>query len=437
MAWWNRKLKRKLADLEVQLQGIQASTTKLSDLTQWAELFGGSATWAGPVVSADTALKISAVWGCVRLIASSVSSSPAEIFQNLLKDDKEIAQVILNHKYRSLLQNRPNPFITASTFWKFIINHKLISGNAYALIFRKGSEIEYLLPIKPSRVQPCQAWEIGLDKKLGVEKHRLYYQVTLDHGEFKLIDQDDMLHFPNLGWDGKRGLSTISHAAQSFGLAMAEEEYGARFFGQGASFQYAISYPAKLGDAAIDRLRNNLIERQHGMSNVALPLVLTEGGDIKPFSMSARDGQVIESRQFSVIDICRWFGVPPVMNYEMEKTTSFGQGIEQMARWFVMFTLNDHFTDIEQELNTKLFRNDGHFIKFDESELTRGDTQTRYNAYKIALGGTQNPGFMSPNEARKLEGLPPDNDPASNKIYRFKEGANVQPKVPPGGGSHD
>lgn len=101
--------------------------------------------------------------------------------------------------------------------------------------------------------------------------------------------------------------------------------------------------------------------------------------------MSAEDAQLIESRQFSVIDICRFFGVPPVMIGETEKTSSWGSGVEQMARWFTTFTLNDHLTAIEQELEAKLFR-DGFFAEFDESELTRGDTKTRGEFYRIARG---------------------------------------------------
>ena len=122
--------------------------------------------------------------------------------------------------------------------------------------------------------------------------------------------------------------------------------------------------------------------------------------------MSAEDAQLIESRQFSVSDICRFFGVPPVMIGETEKTSSWGSGVEQMARWFTTFTLNDHLTAIEQELEAKLFR-DSYFAEFDESELTRGETKTRGDFYRIARGSMQEPGFMTTNEIRAAEGLPP------------------------------
>ena len=148
-------------------------------------------------------------------------------------------------------------------------------------------------------------------------------------------------------------------------------------------------------------------ERYMGAKNYNMPLFLTEGGDVKTLTMSASDAQLIESRRFSVTEICRFFGVPPVMIGESEKTTSFGSGVEQMARWFVTFTLSDHYVAIEQELEAKLFRMSPCFSEFDESELTRGDTKTRGDYYKIARGSMQEPGFMTIHEIRAAEGLPP------------------------------
>ena len=126
--------------------------------------------------------------------------------------------------------------------------------------------------------------------------------------------------------------------------------------------------------------------------------------------MSAADAQLLESRKFSVPEICRFFGVPPVMIGETEKTTSWGSGVEQMARWFAMFTMNEHFMAFEQELSVKLFRDDGSFAEFDENELMRGDTKTRGDYFKAALGSLQQPGWMTPNEVRAAEGLPKVDD---------------------------
>lgn len=189
----------------------------------------------------------------------------------------------------------------------------------------------------------------------------------------------------------------------------------------------ALTYPGKLDPKVADDLREFFDARYTGTANHHRPLLLTEGGEAKTLSMSAEDAQLIESRQFSVIDICRFFGVPPVMIGETEKTSSWGSGVEQMARWFTTFTLNDHLTAIEQELEAKLFR-DGFFAEFDESELTRGDTKTRGEFYRIARGSMQEPGFMTTNEIRAAEGLPPidGGDELQHPVKKDENGQTVE-----------
>ena len=264
-----------------------------------------------------------------------------------------------------------------------------------------------LIPISNKRCAPYQAWELGLDKKISVRSDRLYYEVQWDNGTTSMIDQDDMIHVPNIGWDGKRGLSTLSAGARAIGLGLAGDESAESLFENGLNSQIALRYDGKMAPEAQEELRNHIKSKYSSAGNHNTPLILTQGGDVKSISMNANDAQLIESRQFSVIDICRFFGVPPIMVGESEKTSSWGSGVEQMARWFVMFTLNDHFTDIEQELEKKLFRASGYYCKFDETELTRGDTKTRADYYKASIGGTQNPAWMTINEIRKAENLPP------------------------------
>jgi HK97 family phage portal protein len=209
------------------------------------------------------------------------------------------------------------------------------------------------------------------------------------------------------------------------GLALAAEEYSGRFFSQGAHPSGMLKYPAGAKITDPERIAAFFDNKYAGLVNKHRPFVATDGGEWQQISINANDAQLIESRQFSVVDICRFFGVPPVMIGETEKTTSWGSGVEQMARWFVMFTLNDHFTDIEQELETKLFRGDGFFAAFDERELTRGDTKTRADYYKAAIGGTQNPAWMTADEVRADEGLPPIGDQESTKLYRPADKAST------------
>lgn len=403
MNWWPwGRTKRALDALRREFEELKNSGEDVI-FSNWEELFGHHfRSIAGPVVSSDSAMKISAAFACVRLIASCVSSCPCLTYKGRygVKGERKLAW---DHPRAPQLRLSPCPSMTASTFWKHIIQHKLISGNAYAVI--KGSGLH---PVRPERVIPYQAWEIGMDLKLGLDPMRLLYYVQWDTGRTELIDQADMLHFSNLGWDGKQGLSTIRAATQNLGLAMAQEDSAARFYGQGAQYDVVLKYPNKMTKETADRITDAYMrKREAHRDKFSIPLVLQEGGDISQVSMSARDAQMLEARQYSVIDVCRWFGVPPVMIGESEKTSSWGTGVEQVGRWFVTYTLNDHFTDIEQELERKLFGTGRFFAEFDESELTRGDTKARGDFYRIARGSSQEPGFMTIEEIRIEEGRSP------------------------------
>ncbi len=401
--WPFGRRKREIEALRTELMEFKNQAPTDAAFSNWVELFGHHfQSLAGPVVTSESAMRSSTVFACVRLIGSSISSSPCLTYKGRygIKGERKLAW---DHPRAAQLRLQPCASVTASMFWKFIIQHKLLSGNAYAII-RPDS----LIPINPARVTPYQAWELGLDVKLGVDPFRLYYYVVWDNGKFEIFDQSDMLHFPNLGWDGKQGLSTVRAATQNIGLALAQEGHGAKFYGQGAQYNVVLKYPTKVGKDAAELITNAyLAKRQSHGNQYDIPLILSEGGDISQVSMSARDAQALEARQYSVIDQCRWFGVPPVMVGESEKTSSWGTGVEQMGRWFVMFTLNDHFSDIEQELERKLFNTGRFFAEFDESELTRGDTKTRAEYYRVMRGNSQEPGILTVEEMRIDEGRSP------------------------------
>lgn len=422
MRWLDRILGRKTE------QPQNAATLSITDADTWFESFGGARVASGMIVNEQTAMRFSAVFACVRLLGGAIASAPVKIYRRGNADGRELAQ---GHSNAAMLRIRPNRFMTAATFWKYMGQAKVLQGNAFAHILRtKGGQAVALYPLNPRNVAVHWAWELGLDKLPGVEHNRLFYRVTWEDGAQSVIDQDDMLHVPNVGWDGKRGLSTITAAAQGIGLGLAAEKSSAAFFANGMQAAFALQYPAKLAPEAVDMIRAHIGDRYSGAGNHHKPFVLTEGGEIKQLTMTADDAQLIESRQFSVIDICRFFGVPPVMVGETAKTSSWGSGVEQMARWFTTFTLNDHLTAFEQELEVKIFRGDGHFAEFDESELTRGDTKTRGEFYRTARGSMQEPGFMTINEIRAAEGLPPVSGGDALQRPTEKGGADAQSDAP-------
>lgn len=369
-------------------------------------LDGYPATAAGMPVTLGTSMSLSAVWACVRIVSAAVASTPLHVYRGIRSQDREPAP---GHALERVLCLRPNKYMTAATFWRYLMTSKVLLGNGYACIMRDRNGTPYgLYPIDPRNVSVYYAWELGMDHKYGTEKNRRLYYVTWPDGAFQLYDQDDIFHVPNVGFNGLVGMSTIRAAAQAIGLGLAAEQSSASFYEHGMVSQLAFSYPKPIKDKETAQFLRDSMERFYGGArNMHRPIVLTEGGDVKTLTMSASDAQLIESRRFTVMEICRFFGVPPVMIGESEKTTSFGSGVEQMARWFVTFTLSDHYVAIEQELEAKLFRMSPCFAEFDESELTRGDTKTRGDYYKIARGSMQEPGFMTINEIRAAEGLPP------------------------------
>jgi HK97 family phage portal protein len=403
---FGKKRKALEAQVESLISEVGALKNEISitDSQAFKEMFMGGAS-GRLSVNETTAMRCSAVFACVRLIAGAIASASVRIYR---REDEGKRVPSWNHPYRKMLASWPNDHITAATFWKTMAANKVLNGGAFAPIIRSRSGRPLaLVPLNPKRCAVYQAWERGLDTMLGVEPDRLYYLVTWDNGTTSFIDQDDMIHVPNIGWDGKNGLSTIKAGAQSVGLALSAEESASSLFENGLVSQTAITFEKKMDADQQELLRQHFVEKHASPANHHKPLIITQGGDIKALSMNAGDAQLLETRQFSVIDICRFFGVPPVMVGESEKTSSWGSGVEQMARWFVMFTLNDHFTDIEQELEKKLFRSSDHFCKFDEDELTRGDTKTQGEYFKAAVGGTQNPGWMTQNEVREVKNLPP------------------------------
>lgn len=391
-----KKLRQENEELRAELAAIKNEsdgTVKLTDLEGMREIFGLRPTIAGPVVNSTTAMRCGAVFACIRLIAQAVASLPVVVYRRGETENKPDPKHPLQH----VLGLRPNPMLSAMVFWEIVLSHMYLRGNSYCLIGRtRGGDPIDIKPILPDRI-------FAPEEKNG----RLIYPVALDNGSYAVYDQDDVLHIPNIGWDGVKGLSTIQAGAQSVGLSLAAEEQGARFYSNGSMFEFAVKYPKKLSVEAANDMRDYWTRRHAGLTNAHVPPILTEGGDIQQLSLSARDAQLIEARQFQVIDIARFFGVPPHMIGETEKQSSWGSGVEHMSIGFVVYTLRPILKRIEQELEYKLFPSGSHYVKFKHQALMRGDTKTRHESYRVARGSMQEPGYMTVNEIRKLEDLPP------------------------------
>jgi HK97 family phage portal protein len=385
---------------------------KLEDI-----LGSGGPGWAtsGRWVTEGKAYRASAVFACVQLISGAIANSPCLIYNGTRYDKTRTPAP--NHRLSPILRFRPNPYTVAATMWKGLTADKLLHGNAYAVITRNAAGRPIALSrVLPGRVTVYQAWELGLDAKLGVPEERLIYKVWTDMGKQLVFDQADMLHVPNMGWDGKQGLSTLRAGAEGIAGLLDAQEHAGKFFGQGAHFNYALRYPTKVDRKKAEEIREYFSKQHRGLKNAFFPPLMTEGGEIQPFSVPPKDSQLVETREFNVIDICRYFGVPPVMIGETTKTTSWGSGVEQMARWFNIFTLNQHYTAFEQELEVKLFQGGGYFPEFDETEQLRGDTKTQWEAFNVARGSNTAPGVLTVNEIREALGFGPVD--GGDEIYK-------------------
>ncbi len=373
----------KIADLS------NAVTTSSGDVESMMDLFNASMSTHGEPVTRDTAMKVSAVYACVRLLCGTIGTLPAHIYQR--KDDKK--EVAKDHPYYKTLHDEPNPMLTSVVFWESVVNHILMEGDHYSLIGRnRNGDMLSLTPIDPSRVD--------VDTKNG----RLVYAVVFDDGRPAVYDQDDVFHVPNIGWNGKNGLSTLRSALlNAAGGSLAADKYSATFFANDATPRGYIKFDQTLKQDQAEIIRNYWFTQHQHADKRHLPAFIPQGGEFKQITMSAEDTQLLETRSFNVADIARIFGVPPHMIGHMDKSSSWGTGLEQQSLGFLIYTLRPLITRIEKEVQRKIIRSHDYFFKFNIDGLLRGDIKSRYEAYQVALGGNQQPGFLTINEVRKLE----------------------------------
>lgn len=407
----------RMQELEQQLAAVNnqdRSPVSTGDRENILDLFNVSSSHAGPVVNATTAMRSSSVYASVALIAGAIASMPKPIFQRTA-----VGREQTEHPYWWLLNEEPTPCFSAYTFWEYLVSCKLLRGDAYAYIDRNGAGI-------PVEVVPVP-WTNVIAEKRG---RRLVYFIELD-GEYIGVDQDDMLHFPSLGFDGVKSPSVIKLAAkQAVGVSLAAEEYAGRFFSNGARPDFALKHPGNPTKEQVNLLREMWQERHQGVGHSHLPAVLTGGMDVAELTMSAEDSQLLETRKWQVIDIARAFGVPPHMIGETEKTSAWGTGIEQMSIGFVRFTLNRHLKPIEQELNRKLWPSSPrYFVEFNREGLLAGDSKAEAEYFTKALGGPGNRGYMTVNEVRRIKNLPPIE--GGDVLYTPESTSNAQPPAEP------
>lgn len=370
-----------------------AQTIRIEPKSTGYEIFSG----VGAGVSPSTAMSVSAVYACVRLLAGGLSMLPIYQYRSTDAGRKRIYGSDLER----MLNLEPAPMYSAAAHWEGVMADILLRGDAFTYIHhnRIGRVLE-LIPLP---------WEaVSVERDMSVWPNRLKYYIS-DGLRTWGCDSDDMLHFPGFGFNGVRSMSVIAFAARNATKnAIAMDKYAGSFFEKGANPSIVLTTERTVDEDLAERLRREFVERYSGEDNMnALPLILSEGVKAEKLTISAADAQLIEARQFQVVDIARAFGVPPHMIGETSASTSWGSGIESMNRAFVTFSLNPHLKRIEQELNRKLLgRNQ--FFEVSRESLMVGDSKAQADYMKAMLGGPgSGPGIMTVDEVRRMKNLPP------------------------------
>ena len=378
----------------------------------YAFYFGG--TTSGKAVTERSAMQMTAVYSCVRILAEAVAGLPLHLYRYKEDGGKEKA---LDHPLYLLLHDEPNPEMSSFVFRETLMTHLLLWGNAYAQIIRNGKgEVIALYPLMPNRMV--------VDRDI---HGQLYYQYTRSTEEAPTmkgvtvnLPPSDVLHIPGLGFDGLVGYSPIAMAKNAIGMAIACEEYGAKFFANGAAPGGVLEHPGTIKDP--QRVRESWQSTFGGSGNSNKIAVLEEGMKYTPIGISPEQAQFLETRKFQINEIARIFRVPPHMVGDLEKS-SFSN-IEQQSLEFVKYTLEPWLVRWEQSIQRTLFSPEEkkrYFAKFNVEGLLRGDYASRMSGYATAR---QN-GWMSANDIRELENL--DRIPTENGGDLYLINGNMLP----------
>ena len=393
-------------------EGLPEVTDNVRDSGQ-TFVFGRSN--AGEQVDEKAAMQIPTVYACVRLLAESIAALPLHLYR--ITDENGNKEKARNHPLYKILYRQPNPEMTSFVFWETLMTHLLLWGNAYAQIVRDGKNtVLGLYPLLPENVE--------VDRDESGELYYIYHaytdEVPGEQNKDIYFRRDEIFHVPGLGFNGLIGFSPIAMMKNSLGTSIAVDKYGSAFFKNGAQPSGVLEHPGVMKDP--NRVRDNWEAAYGGAANAHRVAVLEEGMTYKPVSLPPEDSQFLESKQFSVTEICRIFRVPPHLVADLSHATF--SNIEYQSLNFVMHSLTPWLVRIEQGIIKDLLledEQDTYFPKFNVDGLLRGDYQSRMNGYAI---GRQN-GWMSANDIRELENL--DRIPAEDGGDLYLINGNMLP----------
>lgn len=350
-------------------------------------------TASGKFVTVDSALQLSAVFACVRLVSETVSTLPLKLYKSNADGSSSLART---HPLYNVLCSSPNYEMTQSRFLLFIVASIVLWGNSYTEIIRSpnGKRIISLDPLLPQNMQVIR------NKVSGA----LEYFHT-DEGVRRQIDEKNIMHIRSFGIDGVMGIYTIGKGRETFGTAISAEQTAAKFFENGLQTSGFLSTDKTNTPEQRQQLKKN-IESFMGSKNAGKVMVLENGYSYNGITMNPEAAQMLETRSFEIEEICRWFRVPPFMIGHFDKQSSWSSSAEAQDLNFLKYSLRPLLVNIEQEISRCLIgraESEIYFASFNIEGLLRADSATRSEYYASAA----NNGWMSRNEIRAKENLPP------------------------------
>lgn len=368
--------------------------TGRAKLTDPSEVEGSSATEipAGVPVSINSTLQLSAAWACIRLISETIATLPCNVYQRGVDNDRKPAPGYFLYE---LLHNSPNADMTAVSFWQAYVASMLCCGYGAAEQVYFGDQLVSLEMLFGPALRSRR-------KKSGYEY--VYADPLLERE--RVIREDRVWLTPAFSLDGYLGLSPIRYGANVLGTALAADQTAGRWFSNGMRPSGALSTDKVLTKEQREDMRKNVVDKFAGTTNAGKTMVLEAGLKYQQLSIPPEEAQLLQTRAFGVEEVCRWFGVPPIMVGHSEKVTAWGTGIEQILIGFLTFSLRPWLTRLEQSIRHGLIPpadRPRYFVEFSVEGLLRADSAARSAFYSTV---SQN-GIYTRNECRKFENLPP------------------------------
>tara|TARA_Y100000401_G_scaffold117519_1_gene126833 strand:- start:20333 stop:21976 length:1644 start_codon:yes stop_codon:yes gene_type:complete len=348
----------------------------------------GGRTSAGVSVSNQSAFQFTAIYAAIRVLAESIASLPLITYERLPGGGKRRATETPSY---TMLHDAPSPEQTACSMIETVMAHVLSWGNGYCELVRDGAgNVREMYPIRPDRVKIYR-----LDGQL-------IYCYRTDHDGDIILPYQNVLHIAGLGFDGLQGYSPIHQARTAIGLGKAAEEFGSAFFGNAARPSGVLSHPGHLTPEAMERLRESWSSLHQGPRSTGRVVIAEEGLSWSSIGIPPEDAQFLQTRRFQIEEIARVYRVSPLHLQDLSRATY--SNFEQAMLSFYVDTLRPWLVKWEQELKRKVFGLQSNFFaEFQLDGLLRGDTISRYQAYKVG----REAGFLSVNEIRSLENMNP------------------------------